>query len=110
MSPADHGERGPSGLPRPLAWVRWVAWAMTNRAFTRHHLLSYLRMARARARYPSLRFEGPCFIGPDVRFEVREGYGRLVHEEHGPIALAAGVYRVVRQREYFPGAIRPVAD
>ena len=78
MSPADHGERGPSGLPRPLAWVRWVAWATTNRAFTRHHLLSYLRMARASARYPSLRFEGPCFIGPDVRFEVREGYGRLV--------------------------------
>ena len=35
-------------------------------------------MARASARYPSLRFEGPCFIGPDVRFEVREGYGRLV--------------------------------
>ena len=51
---------------------------MANRAFTRHHLLSYLRMARASARYPSLRFEGPCFIGPDVRFEVREGYGRLV--------------------------------
>jgi len=78
MSPADHGERGPSGLPRPLAWVRWVVWAMSHRAFTRHHLLSYLRMARASARYPSLRFEGPCFIGPDVRFEVREGYGRLV--------------------------------
>jgi acetyltransferase-like isoleucine patch superfamily enzyme len=81
MSPADHGERahhGPSGLPRPLSWVRWVGWALAHRAFTRHHLLSYLRMARASARYPSLRFEGPCFIGPDVRFEVREGYGRLV--------------------------------
>ena len=81
MSPADHGERaehGPFGLPRPLAWARWVGWVMANRAFTRHHLLSYLRMARASARYPSLRFEGPCFIGPDVRFEVREGYGRLV--------------------------------
>ena len=78
MSPADHGERGPSGLPRPVAWVRWVAWAVRNRAFTRHHLLSYLRMARASARCPSLRFEGPCFIGPDVRFEVRTGYARLV--------------------------------
>ncbi|SDP22490.1 hypothetical protein SAMN04489867_1784 [Pedococcus dokdonensis] len=78
MSPADHGEHGPAGLPRPVAWVRWVGWAMTHRAFTRHHLASYLRMARASARYPSLRFEGPCFIGPDVRFEVREGYGRLV--------------------------------
>ena len=78
MSPADHGERGPSGLPRPVAWVRWVAWAVRNRAFTRHHLLSYLRMARASARCPSLRFEWPCFIGPDVRFEVRTGYARLV--------------------------------
>ncbi len=78
MSPADHGERAPWGLPRPVAWLRWVGWAVRNRAFTRHHLLSYLRMARASARYPSLRFEGPCFIGPDVRFEVREGYARLV--------------------------------
>jgi acetyltransferase-like isoleucine patch superfamily enzyme len=81
MSPSDHGERaghGPTGSARPLAWLRWVGWAMSNKAFTRHHLLSYLRMARASARYPSLRFEGPCFIGPDVRFEVREGYARLV--------------------------------
>lgn len=78
MSPAEHGEHAPWGLPRPLAWLRWVGWALANRAFTRHHLASYLRMARASARYSSLRFEGPCFIGPDVRFEVREGYARLV--------------------------------
>ena len=78
MSPAEHGEGAPFGLPRPVAWLRWVGWALRHRAFTRHHLLSYLRMARASARYPSLRFEGPCFIGPDVRFEVREGYARLV--------------------------------
>jgi hypothetical protein len=47
---------------------------------------------------------------PERLFLVIEGYGRLGHEEHGPIALSAGAYRVVRQREYFPGAIRPVAD
>jgi hypothetical protein len=47
---------------------------------------------------------------PERLFILIEGYGRLVHEEHGPIALAAGAYRVVRQREYLPGAIRPVAD
>lgn len=76
--PGDHGDRGPWGRPHPLAWLRWVGWALRNRAFTRHHLASYLRMARASARCPSLRFEGPCFIGPDVRFEVREGYARLV--------------------------------
>jgi hypothetical protein len=38
------------------------------------------------------------------------GYGRISHEEHGPIPLPAGYYRVVRQREYIPGAFRPVAD
>jgi len=34
----------------------------------------------------------------------------LVHQEHGPIALAPGCYRVTRQREYAPDAIRTVAD
>jgi acetyltransferase-like isoleucine patch superfamily enzyme len=80
MSPRDHGEGTPRALslPRPLAWLRWVGWALGNRAYTRHHLLSYARMVRASLRYPSLRFEGPVFIGPDVRFEVREGYARMV--------------------------------
>jgi hypothetical protein len=34
----------------------------------------------------------------------------LVHEEHAPIPLPPGLYRVVRQREYTPGAFRPVVD
>jgi acetyltransferase-like isoleucine patch superfamily enzyme len=79
MSPRDHGEGHLSlGWPRPVAWLRWVGWALGNGAFTRHHLASYLRMARASRANPSLRFEGPCFIGPDVQFEVREGYARMV--------------------------------
>lgn len=36
--------------------------------------------------------------------------GRVVHEEHAAISLSAGWYRVVRQREYVPGAVRVVAD
>ncbi|MFG1854907.1 hypothetical protein [Actinomadura geliboluensis] len=36
--------------------------------------------------------------------------GRLVHEEHAAITLPKGWYRVVRQREYVPGAVRVVAD
>ncbi|MFC5664894.1 hypothetical protein ACFP3U_18130 [Kitasatospora misakiensis] len=36
--------------------------------------------------------------------------GRVVHEEHAAIPLAKGWYRVVRQREYMPGAVRVVAD
>ena len=35
---------------------------------------------------------------------------RLVHEEHGPITVPVGCYRVVRQREYLPGTYRYVAD
>ncbi|MBW5482419.1 hypothetical protein [Streptomyces bambusae] len=36
--------------------------------------------------------------------------GRVVHEEHAAIPLPKGWYRVVRQREYVPGAVRLVAD
>ncbi|WP_299534552.1 hypothetical protein [uncultured Streptomyces sp.] len=36
--------------------------------------------------------------------------GRVVHEEHAAIPLPKGWFRVVRQREYTPGAFRVVAD
>jgi hypothetical protein len=36
--------------------------------------------------------------------------GRVVHEEHAAIPLPKGWYRIVRQREYLPGAVRIVAD
>ncbi|MFD7867185.1 hypothetical protein [Streptomyces sp. NPDC057682] len=36
--------------------------------------------------------------------------GRVVHEEHAVITLPQGWFRVVRQREYAPGAVRIVAD
>lgn len=35
-------------------------------------------MAVVTTRYPSVHFEGPVFIGRDVRFEVREGFGRII--------------------------------
>lgn len=35
---------------------------------------------------------------------------QVTHEEHGPITLAPGDYRVGRQREYSPEDIRRVAD
>jgi hypothetical protein len=34
----------------------------------------------------------------------------LKHEEHSAIDLAVGHYKVIRQREYSPEAIRNVAD
>lgn len=35
---------------------------------------------------------------------------QLLHEEHSTIALPAGKYRVIQQREYSPSEIRAVAD
>ncbi len=35
---------------------------------------------------------------------------KLVHQEHGDVAVAGGEYRVVLQREYSPEAIRNVRD
>ena len=35
---------------------------------------------------------------------------RIVHEEHAAISLTPGTFRVIRQREYTPEAIRNVAD
>lgn len=34
----------------------------------------------------------------------------LVHQEHGPISLTRGTYRVWRQREYSPREIRVIRD
>jgi hypothetical protein len=42
--------------------------------------------------------------------QVKPG-AKLVHEEHGTIALPEGVYKVVQQREYVPEALpRDVVD
>ncbi|MET9554580.1 hypothetical protein [Streptomyces sp. NPDC006645] len=47
-------------------------------------------------------------FGP-MLLHLPEG-GRVVHEEHAAIPLPKGWFRVVRQREYLPGAVRVVAD
>jgi len=44
------------------------------------------------------------------RFLMSSAGMRLLHEEHSVIELPAGTYRVTRQREYAPEAIRNVAD
>lgn len=57
--------------------------------------------------------------GSDERWLVIRASGTTVeagpaatvrHEEHAPIVLKPGVYRVVRQREYSPESVRNVAD
>jgi hypothetical protein len=49
-------------------------------------------------------------FGADTYLRVVAATATLVHEEHGPIALPTGVYRVWRQREYSPREIRIVRD
>lgn len=39
-----------------------------------------------------------------------DGPVALEHEEHGTIDIPPGSYRIIRQREYSPEAIRNVAD
>jgi hypothetical protein len=35
---------------------------------------------------------------------------QIIHQEHHALGLPAGCYRIIRQREYTPEAIREVAD
>lgn len=58
-------------------------------------------------------------VMPDVEMFERDGtlYLRIArenvqveHQEHAPIDLPVGIYRVGRQREYHPESIRQVAD
>lgn len=42
--------------------------------------------------------------------EIANALAMLTHQEHGTIELPRGTYRVTRQREYSPEAIRNVAD
>lgn len=48
--------------------------------------------------------------GPELYLRVVASSATLVHQEHGPITLPTGVYRVWRQREYSPREIRIVRD
>src|SRR5271156_264183 len=42
------------------------------------------------------------YLSGDQRYIVTTAGATLVHEEHAPIALKPGVYRVVQQREFVP--------
>ncbi len=46
----------------------------------------------------------------EQRFLRVEVEAQIVHDEHDTITLPKGNYRVIRQREYTPEAIRLVAD
>ncbi len=48
--------------------------------------------------------------GKELYLVVAGRKATVVHEEHRPIELPVGVYRVWQQREYSPTAIRTVID
>ena len=48
--------------------------------------------------------------GKELYLLVSAPTATVVHEEHRPIELPVGVYRVWQQREYTPSAIRTVVD
>ena len=48
--------------------------------------------------------------GDGFYLHVRGESVTVIHEEHTPITLTSGYYRVWRQREYSPEAIRVVRD
>jgi hypothetical protein len=48
--------------------------------------------------------------GEVLFLQVFEREARVVHEEHAPIELPVGLYRVWRQREYTPTRIVRVSD
>ena len=45
----------------------------------------------------------------EERYLVTSDTVTLEHEEHGPIAIAPGTYRVVIQREYVPADVEPAS-
>jgi len=45
-----------------------------------------------------------------IYLDVRAASVRVLHEEHEPVTLPSGKYRVWRQREYTPAEIRTVRD
>jgi hypothetical protein len=48
--------------------------------------------------------------GDDLFLRVLAEATKIIHQEHGPIALPRGTYRIWGQREYSPEAIRRVLD
>ena len=51
----------------------------------------------------------PSTLAGEIFLALPSG-GAVTHDEHATIALPKGNYRVMRQREYSPEAIRNVAD
>lgn len=52
--------------------------------------------------------EGEVLQDKGTKFLVLSKASKVVHQEHNPVALEKGTYKVTRQREYKPTKLRPV--
>ena len=55
-----------------------LRWIIAHRAWTPGYLIRYLRYWRVRLFRRDVELQGMVFIGRNVRFETRRGYGRIV--------------------------------
>ena len=56
---------------------------------------------------------GAATLGLDqggTMYMTIEELTQIRHQEHNPITVEPGIYKVIRQREYSPAEIRSVAD
>lgn len=81
----------------PVAPVRGRLILARGEVTGHHHSVD------AKAATLSLDEGGVMYLEIEQLTEVR-------HQEHAPIALEPGKYKVIRQREYSPAEIRSVAD
>lgn len=71
-----------------------------------------LALGEATGHHHTLELDDPADwwkIGDETVVQVTKA-ARVTHQEHGAIALPPGTYKVRRQREYTPEAIRHVQD
>jgi len=76
------------------------------------HGLVVLAYGELTGHHHSVRASGAALLGRSggERFLRLLDSQPLIHQEHDPITLPAGTYRVTIQREYSPEAVRQVAD
>ena len=78
-------------------------YEITAASSRRSYQLSILYSANDERFFATDRFGGIAYLGVTETVTLR-------HEEHAPIDLPAGPYKVTRQREYDPHGSRYVAD
>jgi hypothetical protein len=71
-----------------------------------HHAIS----ARGVTQFAEPGVANPVETGQPTYLEIAEAMAELTHQEHATIELPPGAYKITRQREYSPAAIRRVAD